>query len=124
MDLKPYAYATSFYNEVIRYFNARLTMIECEYIIAFELEYLDSVDSPSIGFENQETQVLLQKVSPERKDRPVFEGIETRNLLILRFPYMWGVKPKNPLLWDAESGINDARFILKKTGRIENQTLK
>lgn len=120
------SYATSFYSVVSNWFNAKLTIIECEEIAAFKLEYLDSITTPSINFEKQSveslrkylgifaTEARLEKIFLSiEANPPLCEGLE----LILSFPYMWGIKSKDPLLWDAEAGCSDAKFILNKTGR-------
>lgn len=124
MNLQPYA--TSFYGVVSNHFNAKLTIIECEKIAAFKLEYLDSIATPSINFEKQSVESLrrcLSAFATEAQLEKTFLSIEANPLLyeklelILSFPYMWGIKLKDPLLWDAESGCSDAKFILNKTGR-------
>lgn len=116
MDLNPYA--TAFYDEVIKYFNARLTIIESDYVIAFQLEYLDSLAAPSIEFEKQDIESLLRTINPKSLgDRLVIEGAKTGDLLIIKFPRVWGVKPKNPLYWGVENGKDDAVSFLKITGR-------
>lgn len=124
MDLQ--SYATSFHGVVSNHFNAKLTIIECEEIAAFKLEYLDSITTPSINFEKQSVESLrkcLSAFTSEAQLEKIFLSIEANPLLyeelglILSFPYMWGIKLKDPLLWDAEAGCGDAKFILNKTGR-------
>ena len=116
MELKPYA--TAFHKAVIKHFNARLTMIESDHVIAFQLEYLDSLDIPSIELVEQDTESLLQRINLDNlSDHLVIKGIETRNLLIIKFPWIYGIKPKDPLYWSADNGKQDAKYFLQKTGR-------
>lgn len=127
MDLQPYA--TSFYDVVDKHFNASLIMIECKEIVAFKLEYLDTLATPSINFESKDIQNLfeylgtfttpsqIKTLTEINKNPRSFEAIE----LILNFPFMWGIKVNDPFLWNAEAGCADAKSILNRIGCFEKK---
>jgi hypothetical protein len=111
-----YDYAASFYDEIIEHFDARLTMIEAESVVAFQLEFVDGIFiASSKEFECIKEETFLQRIPSKYC---VDSKISREDILIFDFPWIWGIKPKKSSIWDSTTGKKDALCVLSTTGRI------
>ena len=105
-------YTASFNSIILEHFNSRITIIECESIVVVEVEYLDTVVTPSVSIEQQEIEILEKRMSLDRG----YIWMACDHDFLLRFPYSWGIKPKD-YLWTDISGRKDAQNFLRQIGR-------